>query len=101
MAMLAGMVSGTPDWQLDRAYETDTAEALEKAYAEDDFPVSHVADEFGMAKYEIGQAVVHIVRAANIADKYGKADPIDDLIEKLENFEDEMNTVLRRYREGA
>ena len=102
MAMLAGMVTGTPDWQLDRAYELDTAAVLEKAYAEDDFPVSIIADEFSRSKYYIGLALDHMIRAAKEADKYGKAAPIDDLIDKMESdIEDEMNKILRRYKEGA
>ena len=32
----AGDVVGTPDWQLDRLYETDTERLLEKVYAEDE-----------------------------------------------------------------
>lgn len=32
----AGMCKGTPDWQLDRLFETDTAKRLEEAYADGD-----------------------------------------------------------------
>lgn len=98
----AGMVRGTPDWQLDRMYETDTARKLEQIYAEDDLPVSSIESEFSRAKYFIGQAVVHIVRAANEAEKYGRAEMIDDLIEKLDDdFRDEMDQVIRKLKEGA
>ena len=95
----AGMVQGTPDWQLDRAYETETAQKLEEAYAEDDFPYHMVEDEFSMAKEGISHAVRHLIRAANYADPYGKAQPIDDLIEKLdEDFDDEMRKVLKKLK---
>lgn len=96
----AGMVQGTPDWQLDRMFETDTAEMLEKAYADDDdFPFSHIESEFSTARYFIGQAVVHLVRAANYADPYNKETPIDDLIDKLEDkFESEMDAVLKKLK---
>lgn len=101
---MAGMAQGTPDWQLDRMYETDTAERLEKAYAEDDFPVSSVESEFSMAKRFLGQAVVHLVRAANEAEKYGgesKAKPIDDLIGQLDDdIPYQMDKVIERYRKG-
>ena len=95
----AGMTSGTPDWQADRMYETDTAAMLEKAYAEDDFPFSNVESEFSTARYFIGQAVCHLVRAANYADPYGKADPIDDLIDRLEDgYESDMDAVLKKLK---
>ncbi len=95
----AGMVQGTPDWQLNRAYETETAEMLEKAYAEDDFPSSIVESEFSMAKYFIGQAVVHLIRAANYAEPYGKDAPIDGLIQKLDDdFDYEMDIVLKKLK---
>lgn len=99
MAMLAGMVSGTPDWQLDRAYETDTAEKLEKAYAADDFPIDRVEDNFTQAKRHIRQAVRYLILAADTADPYGKAQPIDDLVNKLDDdFDDEMRKVLKKLK---
>ena len=100
----AGDVQGTPDWQLDRAYETETAQKLEEAYAEgeDDFPISRIESEFSMAKDGIGHAVRHLIRAANEADPYGKAGAIDDLVEKLdEDFDDQMRKVLKKLKEGA
>jgi len=91
----AGMVTGTPDWQLDRAYETETAEILEAAYREDDFPFSEIKSEFDRADYYIGQAVDHLIRAASQADLYGKGKPIDALIQKLDDdFKYEMHKVL-------
>ena len=97
----AGMVQGTPDWQLDRAYETETARKLEEAYAEgeEDFPISRIESEFSMAKDGISHAVRHLIRAADCADPFGKAQPIDDLIEKLdEDFDDEMRKVLKKLK---
>lgn len=101
IARTAGMAQGTPDWQLDRMYETDTAEMLEKAYAEDDFPFSSVESEFSTARYFLGQAIVHLVRAANYAEPYHKDAPIDDLIDKLEDkFEWDMDRVLDKLKKG-
>jgi len=98
----AGMCKGTPDWQLDRMYETDTANVLEKVYAEDDFPISSVKSEFSMATHFLGQAVVHLIRAANEAEKYGKHKQIDELIEKLDDdIPYEMNQILKHLKEGA
>lgn len=98
----AGMVNGVPDWQLDRAYETETAEMLEKAYAEDDFPISSIESEFAIAKHFIGQAVDHLIRAANEAEHYGRNQQIDDLIEKLDDdIPSLMNGVILKLKEGA
>ena len=102
MVKTAGMVQGTPDWQLDRMYETETAEMLEKAYAEDDFPVSGIEDDFSIAKYHIGQAVRHMIRAANLAEKYGREKKMDELIEVLDDeYMDRMDRVMRELKEGA
>lgn len=102
MGKTAGMVSGIPAWQRDRMFETETAEDLEQIYSDEDFPVSSIADEFGTAKYYIGQAVRHIIRAANEAEKYGRNKPIDELIEALDDeYCDRMDSVLRKLKEGA
>ena len=98
----AGDVIGTPDWQLDRMYETETAEILEKAYAEDDFPLSDIQAEFSRATYYIGLAVDHLLRASSTADRHGKAKPIDDLIEKLDDdIPFSMSQILKGLKEGA
>lgn len=97
----AGTV-GTPDWQLDRMFETDTDKVLEKVYAEDDFSISSVKSEFNMATHYLGQAVVHLIRAANEAEKYGKNKQIDVLIEKLDDdIPYEMSQILKHLKEGA
>lgn len=100
MIKTAGMVQGTPDWQLDRAYETETAEMLEAAYQDDQFPFYSIESSFSEARYYIGQAVEHLSRAAEEAAEYGEADPIDALIEKLDDdFRSEMSAVLRKLKE--
>lgn len=98
----AGDTLGTPDWQLDRMYETDTAKLLEKVYAEDEIPVSDIKAEFSMASYFLGQAVDHLIRAAREAERYGKHKPIDGLIEKLDDdIPYEMSQILTGLKEGA
>lgn len=93
---------GTADWQVDRMYETDTAQVLEKVYAEDDFPVSSVKSEFSRASHYLGQAVEHLIRAANLAEKYGKQKPVDELIEKLDDdIPYQMSQILKQMKEGA
>lgn len=98
----AGDVVGTPDWQLDRMYETETAEMLERAYSHDDFPLSDIKDEFGRATYYLGLAVDHLIRASRTAESYGKEKPIDELIEKLDDdIPFAMSKLLDKYKEGA
>lgn len=97
-----GMCNGTPDWQLDRMFETDTANVLQKVYAEDDFPISSVKSEFNRASFHLGQAVNHLIRAAREAEKYGKHERIDGLIEKLDDdIPFEMSKILKQLKEGA
>ena len=100
MVATAGRV-GTPDWQLDRMYETDTARILEKAYREDDFPISSIKSEFDRANYYIGLAIEHFCRAANEAELWGRDQPINDLIDVLQDdFRDKTDKVIRDYQEG-
>ena len=85
MAMLAGMVRGTPGWQKGRSYETDTERDLEKAFDED-FPAHSIADDMSIADFHLGQAVSFLCRAANLADRWNRAKEIDELIERLEDL---------------
>ena len=102
MTKTAGMVHGTPDWQLDRLFETDTAAELERQYAEEDLPISQVESQFDRAGYHIGQAVDHLIRAADAADPCGRAQIIDDLVNKLDDdFRSEMDKVLKQLKKGA
>lgn len=97
----AGTV-GTPDWQLDRMYETDTDKVLEKVYADDGLSISPVKSEFSRASFHIGQAVMHLIRAAKEAERYGKHKQIDNLIEKLDDdIPYEMSQILKHLKEGA
>ena len=87
MVKTAGMVHGTPDWQLDRMYETETEKRLEEIYnSDDDFPASEVAADLNTADYHIGQALGKLCHAGDVADKFGRAKEIDEWIEMLENF---------------
>lgn len=88
------------DWQRGRSFGTDTAEVLEKV--QDEFPFSIVESEFSSASYFIGQAVVHIARASEEAERYGMNGPIEQLIEKLDDgIRGEMDELLRKYREAV
>lgn len=68
-------------------------------YGEDDFDVSMIESEFNEAKFHINQAVRFLIRAADVAERYGKAKPIDRLIEKLDDgLSYEMAKVINKYR---
>lgn len=98
----AGDVIGTPDWQLDRMYETDTVRELEKAYAEDDLPLADIQTDFSRASYYLGLAVNQLIRAAKTAERYGKHRKIDELIEKLDDdIPYDMSQILKGLKEGA
>ena len=89
-------------WQLGRSYETDTAEKLEEVYNAEDLPISCIESEFSLAKHFLGQAVAHLIRAANLADPYGRAKPIDDLVELIDDdVDDRMNKAIRKLKEGT
>ena len=95
------MVNGTPDWQLDRMYETDTARKLEEAYGADNFPAYEVTDRISNADYHIGQAIDALCRAADIADEYGRAKELDELIARIEDFRCDMNSEKRKLEGKA
>ena len=86
MIRTAGMAKGTPDWQLDRMYETDTIRALEKAYG-DETPMYEVTDKVGNAYDSICNAITAMCKAADIADKLGKAENLEKFIERLEDLQ--------------
>ena len=94
------MVQGTPDWQLDRFYETDTARMLEKAYAEEP-PMYEVTDKIGSADDFLGQAINALCKAADFADEYGKAEVLDDLIAKLEDIRCDIQSEKRKFEGRA
>ena len=97
MAITMEMPRVTADWQLDRAYETDTAAALERAMnTDDDFPRTDIASDMSDADHFIGQAIQKLCTAADMADKFGKAKELDELIARLEDFRCDANA----YRKG-
>lgn len=95
----AGDVQGTPGWQLDRMFETETARDLERYFNsdDDDFPAYRVTDGIGEADYHIGQAISILSRAADFADRYDRAKPLDKLLETLEEFRCEMGKVKEGF----
>ena len=68
-------------------------------YGDDDFDVSMIESEFNEAKFHINQAIRFLIRAADVAEKFGKAQPIDRLIEKLDDgISFEMDQVLKKFK---
>lgn len=109
MTMTAGAAKGAPAWQQGRTFGTDTEERLEELYdedvelyPEDQFPISVIRSEFSRATYFLGQAVDHLIRAANEAEHWHRHQQIDALIEKLDDdFSYEMSQVLKQLEVGA
>ena len=88
-------------WQIGRSFETDTPETLERAYS-DDIPMTIIEDNFSQVRRYLCKAVMYLIRAAKEADPYVRANPIDDLIEKLDDsIPDELNRVMKKLKEGA
>lgn len=88
------------EWQRGRSFETDTPEVLEMTHM--DIPVQSVESEIGTANYFIGQAVSHLVRAAEILDPVTEKNPLDDLIWELDDdFREKLGNVIKKLEEGA
>ena len=68
-------------------------------FGDDDFDVSMIESEFNEAKFHINQAIRFLIRAADVAEKYSKAQPIDRLVEKLDDgISFEMDQVLKKFK---
>ena len=67
----AGDVTGTPDWQLDRMYETETECELERQYADGD-DYSGIVKVLGDAEKKLDDVVDDLLYAAEELEKaYG------------------------------
>ena len=51
------------------------------------------ASDFHEAVYHIDKAVANLIRAADRADKHGKAKPVDEIISRLEDLECMIKSV--------
>lgn len=68
-------------------------------YGDDEFDVSMIESEFNEAKFHINQAIRFLIRAADVAEKFGKAQSIDRLVEKLDDgISFEMDQVLKNFK---
>lgn len=94
-------VVGTPDWQLDRMYETDTAQKLEESMNSEfrDFQNSVVCGDISAADYEIGQALVKLCSAGNQTENTPFQAEMDALIERLEDLRCDMNLLKKKIAE--
>lgn len=93
----AGMVTGTPDWQLDRLYEIATEKKLhDSMFTDDDFPATNIADFLSQVDYFIGQADIKLARAGDLAEGWDRAKGIDGLIERLEELRCDINSERRK-----
>lgn len=99
MVRTAGMANGTPDWQLDRMYETETEKILEQQY-NDDFPATSVVSDMSAADYHIGQALMFLYRAAGNCTGSEWEKVMDRLTDSLEAYRDGMR-LHRNNIEGG
>ena len=69
-------------------------EAERIGYPADDFMGSDdayaAADRMINAEYHLGQAVSWLIKAADIADRHGRSEQIDEMIRRIEDMEYEV-----------
>lgn len=93
----AGIDRTVADWQLDRAYETETAADLERFMnCDDDFPASNVACDLGTVDYHLGQAVNTLARCSDLEDRYHKGETLYNLLERLEELRIDIREARRK-----
>lgn len=113
--MTAGMVKGTPDWQLDRIYESECAEAWEKENEPQPTEISRYSFEsinrawaaletakstFGLLESEICEALESIIGTPQSDKLASLYDTISDLALEVKEIRDELKTESHRAWEG-
>lgn len=82
-----GFAGAVADWQLNRAFETDTAEMLERVMnSDDDFPAKEISSDLKQADFHLEQAIMMIARSGDLADRWEKGERIYDFLAKLEDY---------------
>lgn len=95
----AGDVTGTPDWQLDRMYETDTAAALEKAYAEPD--ITEQVKELEEARRTLDRVVDNLLAAEDAIGESPLADKIRQAMYEVQDIDCDVGRIIRLLKGGA
>ncbi|MBQ1779290.1 MAG: hypothetical protein IIZ93_14140 [Acidaminococcaceae bacterium] len=96
----AGDVVGTPAWQLDLMNGQRISELRNEIIPEDNMDQCYVESCFREASYFLGQAVNKLCVAYEYADKFGKGQQIEELINKLDDdIPFEMSQLISKLKE--
>lgn len=102
MAMLAGMVRGTPDWQLDKAYEDESARMWEEQNARSD-AWDRMLDAVGyinVALEHLDKATSSLVSAKDQLDGLTAEYRLGSLIDDYENFVCDLKQLRQKFING-
>ena len=97
----AGDVIGTPDWQLDRMYETETERVLEKVYAEGT-DYSEQIKELEKARETLDKVIDNLLNAEDdltgteVEFTYGGK--IRDAIHEVEGVDCDVKRIIELLR---
>lgn len=100
----AGDVVGVPAWQLDlmngKRIEDLRNDIIPGQIFKGD--PCFIESEFDKAKYEIGRAIDHLNTAYQYAEKYGWAEVIGNMIDRLDDgFLWDLDELLKKFKEGV
>lgn len=96
----AGDVTGTPDWQLDRMYETETERELERQYAGNDY--SEQIKELEKARETLDKVIDNLLNAEDdltgteVEFTYGGK--IRDAIHEVEGVDCDVKRIIELLR---
>jgi len=68
--------------------------------AQDDFKDFAVSSKISQASYHLGQAVELLCRGIKYAEGTPYEDPMDELIKRLEDFRDDLDSEKAKVRKG-
>lgn len=102
MAMLAGMVRGTPDWQLDKAYEDESAKMWEEQNARSD-AWDRMLDSVGyinVALEHLDKATSSLVSAKDQLNGLTAEYRLGSLIDEYENLVCDIKKLRQKFING-
>ena len=99
MTKTAGMVHGTPDWQLDHMYEAEGARIWEEQNRE--MPVSDIDYALGDAWTQLCTVCDKLAEAAEHADGFPVEQRIMSMLSGVEEMQDEIRRMREKLPKGA
>lgn len=102
MAMLAGMTRGTPDWQLDRAYEQESERLWEAQNAHDE-AWNKMLDAVGylnVALEHLDKATTSLVGAKDKLDGLPSEYRLGSLIDSYEDLVCDIRAIRQKFING-